>query len=241
MGKGIIYVMSTVVPGLIKIGKTGTANFNSRMYNLERNGYFNVAGLQCKFAIEVNNYDEKEELLDEIFSKSRIPNSELFALDIDLVIQLLSSFEGTKIFPEKETKEQVFDEVAAERRIKRDWVKIPDGIYHISGNKKGFGPVTATMKVKNGSFIVQKGSTCVPVDDDKWIPEVRRTAPIKDNKLQADVACNSPSSAGWIVWGRSNDGWKQWKDQEGHLIEIFRTASRAGKKRVCSNSTEKDK
>ena len=40
---------------------------------------------------------------------------------------------------------------------------------------------------------------------------------------------------------RSNDGWKQWKDQEGHLIEIFRAASRAGKKRVCSNSTEKSK
>ena len=76
MAKGVIYVMTTVVPGLIKIGKTGTANFESRMYSLERNGYFNVVGLKRKFAIEVDDYDEKEVLLDEIFSKSKVPNSE---------------------------------------------------------------------------------------------------------------------------------------------------------------------
>lgn len=34
MSKGIIYVMSTVVPGLIKIGKTGLNNLQARMYNL---------------------------------------------------------------------------------------------------------------------------------------------------------------------------------------------------------------
>ena len=58
MAKGIIYVMSTVVPGLVKIGKTATSNFESRMYQLEHNGYFNVVGLQRRFAIEVENYDE---------------------------------------------------------------------------------------------------------------------------------------------------------------------------------------
>ena len=41
MAKGIIYIMTTVVPGLIKIGKTGSDNFEKRMYQLERNGYFN--------------------------------------------------------------------------------------------------------------------------------------------------------------------------------------------------------
>lgn len=38
MARGIIYVMATVVPGLIKIGKTGLDNFDKRMYSLERNG-----------------------------------------------------------------------------------------------------------------------------------------------------------------------------------------------------------
>ena len=97
MAKGIIYVMTTVVPGLIKIGKTGTDNFENRMYQLERNGYFNVVGLKRKFAIEVEDYDEKEKLLDEIFAKSNVQGSELFSLDVDLVVQLLSSFEGKQI------------------------------------------------------------------------------------------------------------------------------------------------
>lgn len=41
MASGILYVMTTVVPGLIKIGKTGTDRFKSRMYILERHGLNN--------------------------------------------------------------------------------------------------------------------------------------------------------------------------------------------------------
>ena len=91
MAKGIIYCMTTIVPGLVKIGKTGRENFEQRMYNLERNGYVNVVGLKRRFAIEVEDYDEKETLIHEIFSKSNVPNTELFAVDIELVVQLLSS------------------------------------------------------------------------------------------------------------------------------------------------------
>ena len=107
MAIGIIYIMSTVVPGLIKIGKTGIDNFERRMYNLERHGYNNVVGLKREFAIELDDYDEKEKLLDDIFSKSRVLNSELFALDLDLVIQLLSSFEGRQVYPVDRTKKQL--------------------------------------------------------------------------------------------------------------------------------------
>lgn len=67
VAKGIIYAMSTVVPGLVKLGKTGSDSFQSRMYNLESNGYKNVTGLKREFAIEVEDYDEKETLLDDIF------------------------------------------------------------------------------------------------------------------------------------------------------------------------------
>ena len=77
MARGIIYVMTTVVPGLIKIGKTGLSNFDSRMSTLERNGYANITGMKRHFAIEVDDYDEKEIMLDEIFSKSRVVNTEL--------------------------------------------------------------------------------------------------------------------------------------------------------------------
>ena len=82
MAKGIIYLMTTAVTGLIKIGKTRSAQYQERMRNLESNGYYNVVGLKRAFAIEVDDYKDKEKLLHEIFSKHQIANSELFALDL---------------------------------------------------------------------------------------------------------------------------------------------------------------
>ncbi|MBR2404839.1 MAG: DUF4357 domain-containing protein [Clostridia bacterium] len=221
MAKGIIYVMTTVVPGLIKIGKTGSENFESRMYNLERNGYFNVVGLKRKFAIEVDDYDEKEVLLDEIFRKSKVPNSELFALDADLVVQLLSSFEGKQVFPKEISKEEVFTAATAEQQVKSDWGLVPDGEYYISQMVKDFGKVSATMRVENGTFIVLRGSICAPTKNG-WVPEIRKTAPISNDILQDDVIASSPSSAGWVVLGHSNNGWTTWKDEKGNPIDIYR-------------------
>lgn len=223
MAKGIIYVMTTVVPGLIKIGKTGCDNFENRMYQLERNGYFNVVGLKRKFAIEVEDYDAKEILLDEIFSKSQVPNSELFALDADLVVQLLSSFEGKQVFPKPEEipKEKVFKTATAEHQVKADWERIPDGEYYCSQVVKGYGKVTATMCVDNGTFIVKKGSICAPTKEG-WVPVARKSAPIKDDILQDDVNTNSPSTAGWIVLGCPNNGWIIWKDKAGNSIDVYR-------------------
>ena len=225
MAKGIIYVMTTVVSGLIKIGKTGRENFEQRMYSLEHNGYFNVVGLKRRFAIEVEDYNEKEAMLDEIFSKSRVPNSELFALDADLVVQLLSSFDGTQIYPkpEIESKKDVFKEATKEHKNIAGWDKVPDGEYHLSHLIKGFGKVTARMKVEDGSFIVLKGSVCSPVrHDEKRCPDVAKNAIVKDNILQEDVVCASPSMAGWVVLNKSNNGWVEWKNSDGKPINVYR-------------------
>ncbi len=113
--KGIIYIMTTAVSGLIKIGQTGNANFQERMRFLEANGYYNVSGLKRFFAIEIDDYHEKERLLHEIFSKQQIGDSELFALDYDLVRQLLLSFDGKVIYPKDVNKEKEFDEVSKAR------------------------------------------------------------------------------------------------------------------------------
>lgn len=168
--------MSTVVPGLIKIGKTGLNNFQARMYSLERDDYSNVVGMRRKFAIEVEDYDEKEILLSEIFSKSRVPNTELFALDIDLVIQSLSSFDGEQIYTETQTKDETFVEATKERQVKLDWGCIPNAKYYLSQYRNNFGNVTATMNVLDGVFIVLKEITCAPIEGEVWIPESRRIA-----------------------------------------------------------------
>lgn len=221
MAIGIIYIMSTVVPGLIKIGKTGIDNFERRMYNLERHGYNNVVGLKREFAIELDDYDEKEKLLDDIFSKSRVLNSELFALDLDLVIQLLSSFEGRQVYPVDRTKETTFDEATKARAVKVDWEKVPDGYYYLNETRKGFGVVTATIKVEDGMFTVLKGSICAPTKSE-WMPDARKSALIENDTLLEDVSCNSPSTAGWVVLGNANNGWTVWKNESGDSIDIYR-------------------
>lgn len=221
MAKGVIYVMTTVVPGLIKIGKTRTDQFENRMYTLERNGYFNVVGLKRKFAIEVEDYDEKELLLDEIFAKSNVQGSELFSLDADLVIQLLSSFEGRQVYPKAMTKEEVFTVVTEVRTDKENLALIPNGEYYIEQVVKGFGKVSGTMRVENGQFIVCKNSVCAP-SQEEWNPEARRNAPINNNVLMEDVVTKSPTTAAWIVLGKRNNGWLMWKDKDGNLLDIYR-------------------
>lgn len=146
MAKGIVYIMTTAVSGLVKIGKTGTANYQERMRFLEANGYYNVAGLKRYFAIELEDYDDKESLLHEIFGKHRVGNSELFALDQDLIRQLLLSFEGLVVYPETINKEKEFDEVATVRKqsakfsFYRKGLKDGDTINFVSDNT-----ITATI------------------------------------------------------------------------------------------------
>ncbi|MDY6065331.1 MAG: DUF4357 domain-containing protein [Finegoldia sp.] len=221
MAKGIIYLMTTIVPGLVKIGKTGTDNFESRMNILERNGYVNVTGLKRKFAIEVEDYDDKEKLLDEIFSKSRVANTELFALDIDLVIQLLSSFEGRQVYPEEKTKEEVFDEAVEDLKVKNETQLIPDGNYYLERVVRGFGKVKAKALVEDGVFTVLKGSICAP-EKEGFSSKIRENAWIENNILIEDVICSSPSTAGLLVIGGPNNGWTQWKDKNGENIDKFR-------------------
>lgn len=219
MARGIIYCMTTIVPGLVKIGKTGSENFEQRMYNLERNGYVNVVGLKRRFAIEVEDYDEKEILIHELFSKSNVQNTELFAIDIELVVQLLSSLDGKQVFPKSISKEEVFNTATDEiqRSIdKANRMLIPNGVYYLYDKN-----IKATMRVENGKFIAEKGSQCLPCNKD-WMPESRKNARIENDILMEDVECNSPSTAGWVILGRANNGWTTWNTENGKTLDIFR-------------------
>ena len=206
MAKGIIYLMTTVVSGLIKIGKTGNEQFENRMRFLESNGYANITGLKREFAIEVDGYDEKEKLIHDIFSKSRIVGTELFALDIEVAKSLLSSLDGKQIYPKDKSKKESTEEI----KLKTEVGFVPDGEYVLNRNIKGFGKVNGKAIVKDGVFTVLKGSFCGNTGKG-YIPSIRRNAKIKDNILQEDIVCMNPSSAGWIVIGKSNNGWVEWK------------------------------
>lgn len=226
MAKGIIYVMTTVVPGLIKIGKTGAANFESRMYQLERHGYSNVVGLKRHFAIEVDDYDEKEVLLQEIFSKSKLENTELFALDIDLVVQLLSSFEGNQVYPKNISKDKVFDDATDVVKTK---TCIPDGTYVMDRNIKRWGKrAKGTLRVEGGKLILLKGSVCCPIiqnpEDTALLGTTNKRAEvsIENDILQEDVEFNSVSMAAQFITYATENGWMVWKTKDGQPIDIFR-------------------
>ncbi|STO01070.1 T5orf172 domain [[Eubacterium] infirmum] len=221
MAKGIIYLMTTVVSGLIKIGKTGNNQFENRMRFLESNGYANITGLKREFAIEVDGYEEKEKLIHDIFSKSRIAGTELFALDIEIAKSLLSSLDGKQIYPKNKSKKEVFKESTEEIKLKTEGGFVPDGEYLLNRNIKGFGKVCGKAIVKDGLFTVLKGSICGNTGKE-YVPSIRQNAKIKDNILQEDIICMSPSSAGWIVIGKSNNGWIEWKDLQGNPIEKYR-------------------
>lgn len=229
MAKGIIYIMTTAVPGLIKIGKTNTANYKDRMYNLEHNGYRNVASLKRAFAIEVENFDEKEALLHNIFEKSQVSNTELFAVDVNLVIQLLSSFEGRMIYPEPQhdTKSGVFGGAAKVTQSKQ----IPDGIYVLQRKKVVDNLlVHAKAKVENGYWTLLKGSQCGITDDGHGSDQRNKTRAIlpvdADGILTEDFdlgAC-SPSFAGSVAMNSSTNGWTEWKTPTGKPIDEYRKA-----------------
>lgn len=227
MSKGIIYIMTTAVPGLIKIGKTGSTNFEQRMYNLEHDGYRNVTALKRAFAIEVEDYDEKEAMLHTIFEKSRVADTELFDLDVNIAIQLLSSFDGSVIYPKTETKEQIFDEATDNGKGKL----IPDGKYTIMRKKKSDDrTVKATANVTNGSWTLLKGSV-LGVHEDVGVTAkvrtVRCSLPIDDNGIlleDAEIGECSPSFAECVVLNQPSDGWLDWKNSEGKQIDIYRKA-----------------
>lgn len=227
MAKGIIYVMTTVVPGLVKIGKTGCDNFEQRMYQLERNGYFNVTGLKRAFAIEVDEYDEKESMLDDIFARSRVPNSELFALDVDLVMQLLSSFEGRQVYPKTQTKEQMFEHATEERAKHPESGVVPDGSYHMARKLKRLGNVVfeADMRVAGGRYIIPAGTkVCLKEGRglSSGIKQMRETFVDHDGVVTEDVEFRSPSGACSFVIGSSADGWVNWATSDGRYIDVYR-------------------
>jgi hypothetical protein len=227
MSKGIIYLMTTAVPGLIKIGKTRTDCFEQRMYNLEHDGYRNVTALKREFAIEVEDYDDKEKMLHTIFEKSQLADTELFALDKNVAVQLLSSFDGQVIFPKNESKTEIF-EVATDNGTSK---RIPDGRYTFNRKKKSDNnkTVNAIAEIKNGVWTLKRGSVlgvCEDVGVSNKAKLARLTLQMDANgKLleDAELGACSPSHAGAVVMNQSNDGWTDWKNKDGKPIDIYRT------------------
>ena len=227
MAKGIIYITTTSVNGLIKIGKTGSDQFESRMTTLEQNGYWNVSGLHRYFAVEVDDYDEKEKLIHTMFSKSQVANSELFALDKKLAQELLEAFGGKQIYPKLDISQtDRRNEKTVQKQQESSPSEIPDGVYYFRRKIKAIGKeLLATMRVQNGKLYVAKGSMICPILKGKHgeaAAKLRSQAKIHEEVLTEDFQVNSTSYAGLFVLGASCNGWTEWKTKDGKPIDIYR-------------------
>ena len=225
MSRGILYVMTTGITGLVKIGRTKTDRFLDRMYTLERHGYCQATGLRRKFAIEVDDYEKKETLLHEVFEKSRVADTELFALDVNIVVQLLSSFDGTVVYPQAESKKQIFDDAlnAANSKL------IPNGTYIMRRKKVADDKiVVATAIVENGCWTLLRGSDLGVTDDGKGSQKryaMRASMSISESGLLFDdvnLGNCSPSFAASVAANQSLNGWELWENSNGETIDIYR-------------------
>lgn len=144
--KGIVYVMSCA-QGLMKIGCTQTDQFETRMSRLESDGYKQFNGFHREFAVEVDDYEAKEKLIHQIFDKSQVKINgkgiEMFATDLDLIIDLLKAFGGKQIYPKKE--------IAAKQKSNRltfEMLDIPVGSELVYKDDPSI--VVTTTNMKNG-------------------------------------------------------------------------------------------
>ena len=223
MAKGIIYLMNTCVDGLVKIGRTGVDNYEQRMAILESNGYIRISVLTREFAIEVEDYEEKEELLHELFSKSRVGNSELFSIDINLVKQLMSSLEGKVIYPKDEKKEEIFVQATEVVEVKKGI--IPEGRYYLKTKVKGLDYLPeAVLVVEEGKFFIEAGAKLAPISKitaKGWILK-RNSVKMNGCITEERIECDSPSMAAAIVCGHNKNGWHTWKNSKGEEIDVYR-------------------
>lgn len=231
MSKGIIYIMTSVLPGLIKIGKTRSDQYENRMSFLEKNGYRNITGLKRKFAIELDEYDEKETLLHTIFEKSQVADTEMFSLDVDIAIQLLSSFEGTIIYPKNQSKTEIFNDATDNKESR----VIPDGEYHfekkkVSDKKK----VKVIAIIKDGIWTLKKGSILGIREDagvSKMAKVTRAELSMDSNGVlleDYEMGNCTPSFAGNVVLNASNNGWNDWRNSKGEPVDIYRQKKASG-------------
>lgn len=134
---------------------------------------------------------------------------------------MLSAFDGKKIYPKEGTKEDAFEN-AVEKQEEEESGLLPNGIYTISSNRKGFGKIKAKLEIKNGKLMLKKGSICAPSENESAY-KYRKNALIIDNVLQKDLPCSSVSIAGVVVLGNNVNGWRVWKDSNGKPIDSYRT------------------
>lgn len=245
---GIVYLMTCAQPYVVKIGRTEDENsFRTRMNRIEKDGYENFNGWKRKFAIRVDDYEEKEALLHNVFAARRIGKSEAFVLEWEIVQQLMSALEGDVVYPEGESKDAAFDEAVAQYDKEKKDIREPDEtafcssvpgrdlknvseevIFHYRQKTKN-SSWHAKMKVVQGQCVVLAGSVLKELNPNstQYVKNLRAEHSdiiSPDDVLLSDVPFSKPSRASSFAYGGSSNGWSDWKDEHGKTLEEYALA-----------------
>ena len=81
---------------------------------------------------------------------------------------------------------------------------------------------TAKMAIRNGKFVILKGSSVYPSSDkyprERKIQE-KHAECISEGKTIFDIEFESPSTAAEFVSGKAANGWRTWKSIDGQMID----------------------
>lgn len=226
--KGIVYIMSSGIDGLVKIGKCRTSQLKVRKRHLESNGYRNVPNLKLEFAIEVEDYSRKEKLLHSLFDKYHVGDAELFAVDVNLAKALFSSLEGTIKYPDDAPSEKLKTDALKEVAEIIDAKRIPDGKYTLEKERNSGKKIKAIAEINDNSWTILKGSvleTEIGTGVSKKVEKARVDINMDSSgKLLKDCPLGecAPSFAASVVMFGSSNGWKDWKDKHGNDLDSYR-------------------
>lgn len=170
----------------------------------------NKEDLACAlYHVEVDNLERKQALLAGLLEPYHIKETSYYICNERLVVELLKSWnQNTESSVKQETK-----------------AVIPDGTYYLNRKVKSFGEISGVMEIKDGKYIVKKGSTCAPFSSkykNDTIVKLRAKYVDTYNKIKVDIECPSVSGAAVLLIGNSANGNAEWKDANGKTIgEIF--------------------
>lgn len=179
MSKGYVYIMTSAIEGLIKIGKS--KDWNRRCQSeLESNGYKNANGLKTYFVVEVEDQEEIESIMHDIFRESRVSNFELFAVDKDRAKRVLAKM-GNQVYPEinitntnssNSTYLELWNNFNNEVKKAKLSIKIKSSGYNKNYHVIVKNNIYFVISFKSNCIEIIIGSDTKDVYDKKVIPEI---------------------------------------------------------------------
>ena len=234
MSKGYVYIMTTAVDGIIKIGRSD--NWTRRCQDqLETNGYKNMNGLKTYFVAKVDNQEEIESIMHDIFRESRVSNFEMFAVDKDRAKRVLSKM-GEQVYPDIVNSNSITKTSANVEQLyiqlwsrinnlmsKRSDIKFNSNI--TNSNKKfidikipikGFW-LHAWFSRRSNQFNIDLGANGLAKHD-----LIKKYNTILSSKLSFDVLCEKYSSYERIIHYENNVNCNNLSDAElNHFIDLI--------------------